>query len=65
MKPVRRKSGEDIDGLIKRFKKKVCVAEIIAEHKKHTVYMSPGQKRRAKHDAAVQKLKKAAKYIQR
>jgi ribosomal protein S21 len=56
MKPVRRKRGEDFDGLIRRFKKKVFAAEIIAEHKKHTVYMSPGQKRRAKHDAAVRKL---------
>lgn len=61
MKPVRRKSGEDIDGLIRRFKKKACAAEIIAEYRKHTVYMPPGQKRRAKHDAAVRKLKRAAK----
>ena len=55
MKPVRRKRGEDFDGLIRRFKKKVFAAEIIAEHKKHTVYMAPGLKRRAKHDAAVRK----------
>lgn len=61
MKPVCRKRGEDFDGLIRRFKKKVCAAEIIAEHKKHTVYMSPGQKRRAKHDAAVRKLSRMNK----
>ena len=61
MKPVRRKRGEDFDGLIRRFKKKVCVAEIIAEYRKHTEYMSPGQKRRAKHDAAVRKLSRMNK----
>ena len=55
MKPVRRKRGEDFDNLMRRFKNKVFAAEIIAEHKKHTVYMAPGLKRRAKHDAAVRK----------
>ena len=52
---VVRKDGETIDKLCKRFRNKCNRAEIRTEVQKRMAYMTPGEKRRAKHNAAVRR----------
>lgn len=52
---VVRKSGESADALIKRFRNKCNHAGIRAEIQKRKAYMTPGEKRRAKHNAAIRR----------
>ena len=40
--------GESLESALKRFKRKVQQEDIIKEIKKHSLYMKPGEKRRAK-----------------
>ena len=53
MKSVIRKDGEDIERLLRRFKKQVNRDYIISEYKKRKAYMKPSERRREKHQAAV------------
>ena len=40
--------GESIENALRRFKRKVQQEDIIKEIKKHSFYLKPGDKRRAK-----------------
>lgn len=52
---VVRKDGESVDKLCKRFKNKCNRAGVKAEIQKRKAYMTPGEKRRAKHNAAIRR----------
>ena len=45
---VRVQEGESIESALRRFKRKVQQEDIIKEIKKHSFYLKPGDKRRAK-----------------
>ncbi len=40
--------GESLESALRRFKRRVQQADIIKEIKKHSYYMKPGKRRRAK-----------------
>ena len=40
--------GETLEGALRRFKRKVQQEDIIKDIKKHSFYLKPGDKRRAK-----------------
>ena len=40
--------GESLESALKRFKRKVLQEDIIKEIKRHSFYLKPGQKKRAK-----------------
>jgi small subunit ribosomal protein S21 len=48
MAEVKLQEGESIESALRRFKRKVQQEEIIKEIKKHSFYLKPGDKRRAK-----------------
>jgi len=56
MKSVIRKDGEDIERLLRRFKKQVNRDYIISEYRKRTAYMKPSERRREKHQAAIRRM---------
>jgi small subunit ribosomal protein S21 len=45
---VRVQDGESIESALRRFKRKVQQEDIIKDIKKHSFYLKPGDKRRAK-----------------
>ena len=45
--------GESLENALRRFKRKVQSEDIIKEIKKHSYYMKPGEKRRAKRPSRV------------
>ncbi|MCS7312497.1 MAG: 30S ribosomal protein S21 [Acidobacteria bacterium] len=49
---------ESVDGALKRFKRKVQEEDIMKEIKKHSVYMKPGERRRAKEALARKRLRR-------
>ena len=51
---VRLQEGESIDNALRRLKRKVQAENIIGEVKRHSYYLKPGAKRRAK-DALARK----------
>lgn len=55
---VVRKNGETADILIKRFKNKYNHAGVKKEFKSRQAYMKPGDRRRAKHTAAIRRMKR-------
>ena len=55
---VYRKKDEDVETLIKRFKKKVMSEGIMIELKRREYYLSPSQKRKEKSKQAQKKLRK-------
>ena len=48
MAEVRIQEGESIESALRRFKRKVQQEDIIKDIKKHSYYLKPGDKRRAK-----------------
>ena len=46
--------GESLESALKRFKRKVQQEDIIKEIKKHSFYLKPGEKKRAKQAFAPQ-----------
>ena len=50
--------GESLEGALRRFKRRVQQADIIKEIKKHSYYMKPGEKRRAKQALSRKRLRK-------
>ncbi len=50
--------GESLENAIRRFKRKVQQADIIKEIKRHSYYMKPGEKRRAKQALSRKRLRK-------
>lgn len=57
--------GETLESALRRFKRKVQQEDIIKEIKKHSFYMKPGEKRRAKEALARKRMrKKLAKMLE-
>jgi small subunit ribosomal protein S21 len=50
--------GEPLESALRRFKRKVQQEDIIKEIKKHSFYMKPGEKRRAKEALSRKRLRK-------
>ena len=50
--------SESLENALRRFKRKVQQEDIIKEIKKHSFYMKPGEKRRAKEALARKRLRK-------
>ena len=55
---VRLQEGESIDNALRRFKRKVQTEDIIREVKRHSFYLKPGAKRRAKQALARKRVRK-------
>ena len=55
---VRLQDGESIEGALRRFKRKVQQEDIIKDIKKHSFYLKPGDKRRAKQALARKRSRK-------
>ena len=58
MAKVVKRDGEDLDSLLRRFKRKVNDDGILADIKKHEFYRSPAQKKREKRKEAEAKRRK-------
>lgn len=58
MAEVRVQDGESIESALRRFKRKVQQEDIIKDIKKHTFYLKPGDKRRAKRALAQKRTRK-------
>ena len=58
MAEIRIQEGESIDGALRRFKRKVQQEDIIKDIKKHSYYLKPGDKRRAKQALARKRSRK-------
>src|SRR3989304_1469344 len=55
---VRLQEGESLENALRRFKRKVQQEDIIKEIKKHSFYLKPGDKRRAKQALARKRQRK-------
>ena len=55
---VRIQEGESIEGALRRFKRKVQQEDIIKDIKRHSYYLKPGDKRRAKQALARKRSRK-------
>ena len=58
---VRVNEGESLESALRRFKRKVQQEDIIKEIKKHSFYLKPGEKRRAKQALARKRARKKAR----
>ena len=58
MAEVKINDGESIESALRRFKRRVQQEDIIKEVKKHSYYMKPGDKRRAKQALARKRQRK-------
>jgi small subunit ribosomal protein S21 len=61
MAEVQLQEGETLDNALRRFKRKVLQEEIIREVKRHSFYLKPGQKRRAKQTLARRRNRKKSR----
>jgi len=58
---VRLQEGENLEGALRRFKRKVQQEDIIKEIKRHSYYLKPGEKKRVKQALARKRLRKKAR----
>jgi small subunit ribosomal protein S21 len=58
---IKVQEGESIENALRRFKRKVQQEDIIKDIKKHSFYMKPGDKRRAKQALARKRNRKKAR----
>jgi small subunit ribosomal protein S21 len=58
---IKIQEGESIENALRRFKRKVQQEDIIKDIKKHSFYMKPGDKRRAKEALARKRNRKKAR----
>ena len=58
MAEVRIQEGEPLENALRRFKRKVQQEDIIKEVKRHSYYLKPGEKRRAKEALSRKRLRK-------
>ena len=58
MAEVRVQEGESIESALRRFKRRVQTEDIIKDIKKHSYYLKPGDKRRAKQARARKRSRK-------
>ena len=56
--------GESLENALKRFKRKVQEEDIIKEIKKHSYYLKPGERRRAKEALARKRLRRKLRRTQ-
>ena len=61
MAEVKVQDGESIESALRRFKRKVQQEDIIKEVKRHSFYLKPGEKRRAKEALARKRSRKKAR----
>ncbi len=65
MAEVNVQDGETVESALRRFKRKVQQEDIIKEIKRHSFYLKPGEKKRAKQALARKRnRKKQAKIIE-
>jgi small subunit ribosomal protein S21 len=55
---VRVQEGESLENALRRFKRKVQAEEIIKDVRRHSFYLKPGEKRRAKQELARKRARK-------
>ena len=58
MAEIRIQDGESIESALRRFKRRVQQEDIIKEIKRHSYYLKPGDKRRAKQALARKRARK-------
>ena len=58
---VRLQDGESLENALRRFKRKVQQEDIIKEVKRHSFYLKPGEKKRAKEALARKRSRKKAR----
>ena len=58
---VRVQDGESVENALRRFKRKVQQEDIIKEVKRHSFYLKPGEKKRAKQALARKRSRKKAR----
>ncbi len=58
MAEVRLQEGESLENALRRFKRKVQQEDIIKEVKRHSYYLKPGEKARAKQALARKRARK-------
>jgi small subunit ribosomal protein S21 len=58
---VRLQEGENLEGALRRFKRKVQQEDIIKEVKRHSYFLKPGEKKRVKQALARKRLRKKAR----
>lgn len=58
MAEIKIQEGESIENALRRFKRKVQQEDIIKDIKRHSFYMKPGEKRRAKEALARKRSRK-------
>ena len=58
MAEIKVQEGESIENALRRFKRKVQQEDIIKDIKKHSFYLKPGDKRRAKEALARKRSRK-------
>jgi small subunit ribosomal protein S21 len=58
---IKLQDGESIENALRRFKRKVQQEDIIKDIKKHSFYMKPGDKRRAKEALARKRSRKKSR----
>ena len=58
MAEIKVQEGESIENALRRFKRKVQQADIIKDIKKHSYYLKPGERRRAKQALARKRSRK-------
>jgi len=58
---VRIQEGESLENALRRFKRKVQQEDIIKEVKRHSYYLKPGEKKRAKEALARKRSRKKAR----
>ena len=58
MAEIKLQEGESIENALRRFKRKVQQEDIIKDIKKHSFYLKPGDKRRAKQALARKRSRK-------
>ncbi|HVB33776.1 MAG TPA: 30S ribosomal protein S21 [Patescibacteria group bacterium] len=58
MAEVTIQEGESLENALRRFKRKVQQEDIIKEIKRHSYYLKPGEKRRAKAALSRRRLRK-------
>ena len=58
MAEVSIQEGESLENALRRFKRRVQQEDVIKDIKKHSYYMKPGEKRRAKQALSRKRLRK-------
>ena len=61
MAEIKLQDGESIENALRRFKRKVQQEDIIKDIKKHSFYLKPGDKRRAKQALARKRSRKKSR----